>query len=303
MSKDEEQEVRGFARMLQALARWRPLIIPALIVGFVAGAAALWARFGQGIVSSNPSQYEVSLQRIHVTEAPSWIKADVRGEVFHDAGWHEQQPSILEEDLTLRVAQAFEQHTWVANVTRVTKQSPATVSVELEYRRPVAMVEVDYQGQGGLLPVDAAGVLLPPEDFSAEDALTYPRITVDYSGPSGSVGTPWGDQRVAGAALIASVLLEQWSELGLYRVVCQPMEQPVTVVPPTYELHTRGDTRVIWGHVPGSEPAGEATAEQKLVRLERYIQQHGPLHAPDAEAEIDVRDAQQLSARPLNGLH
>lgn len=300
MTKEEKLERRGLARLLQTLARWRMAIIPVLLVGFVVGAVVLWKQFGAGIVASNPDRYHLSLERIHVTPPPAWVKADVRGEVFRNAGWREQSPSILEDDLSVRVAQAFEQHTWVAKVTRVTKQSQATINVELEYRRPVAMVEVDYQGQGGLLPVDAEGVLLPPEDFTAEEAITYPRITVDYSGPSGSVGTPWGDARVAGGAAIAAVLVEHWREFGLYRVVWQAAQRPATVAPPTYELHTRGRSRVLWGHAPGEEPPGEATAEQKLVRLQRYVQQHGSLQEPESETEIDLRDAEQISARPLN---
>ncbi|GAF91202.1 unnamed protein product, partial [marine sediment metagenome] len=36
------------------------------------------------------------------------------------------------------------------------------------------------------------------------------------------------------------------------------------------------------------------------VRLQRYVQQNGALDAQDGESEVDVRDAQQLSARPLN---
>jgi len=296
-SQRDEQDVRGLARLLQSLARWRPLIIPAMIVGFVAGAIALWWRYGDEVVSSHPQRYRVELENVLVTDPPAWVKADVRSEVFHDAGWHEQPLSILENDLTVRVAQAFEQHTWVAKVSRVRKQSPATVKVELQYRRPVAMVEVDYQGRGGLLPVDAEGVLLPPEDFTPEEAVDFPRITVDYSGPSGSIGTSWGDDRVAGAAKIAAVLIEPWQDWGLYRIVAQRTGEPSSRSPPSYELHTRDRTRVLWGSAPGDEAMGEATAEQKVVRLARYVEEHGPLDGKDSPAEIDVRSAQELSVR------
>ena len=251
------------------------------------------------VVASHPDRYEVQLERVMVNESPNWIARDIRSEVFHDAGWHEQPLSISEDDLTVRVAQAFEQHTWVAKVTRVTKQPPATVSVELKYRCPVAMVEVDSPGQGGLLPVDAEGVLLPPEDFDAEHALTYPRITVDYSGPSGSVGTPWGDERVESAAKIAAALVDRWASLGLYRVVALPSNQPASVSPPTYELHTRGSSRVLWGHAPGAEQVGEATAEQKAARLLHHVQQNGSFDKRDSEVEVDLRAAQDLTARVL----
>ena len=299
MSKEETRETRGLARALQSIARLRRLLIPALILGFVAGAIILWRQFGDGVISSQSDKYIVSSDRMQTTQRPAWVKSDVAAEVFQDAGWDSQPLSILEEDLTVRVAQAFEQHTWVAKVTRVTKQSPATVVVDLEYRRPAAMFEVDYQGEGGLLPVDAHGILLPPEDFSVEEAMAFPRITVDYSGPSGSVGTPWGDDRVQGAASIAASFTDHWKALGLYRVVAMPSDKPASVSPTLYELHTRENARVIWGRAPGAEVAGEATAQQKIARLMRYVQQHGPLDDTEAVVEVDLRDAEKISARPV----
>ena len=300
MPKDESPEVRGLARILQSLAPWRPLIIPAMIVAFIAGAVALWWKYGDALVQSRPQQYHVALERIHLNAPPDWIKTDVRSDVFHDADWLEHPLSILEDDLTVRVAQAFEQHTWVAKVTKVTKSSPATLNLELQYRRPVAMVEVDYQGQGGLLPVDGNGILLPPEDFTAEEAITYPRITVDYVGPGGSIGTPWGDAHVKDGARIVAVLIDDWNRLGLYRVVAIAGDQPTSLAPTSYELHTRDQARVLWGHAPGKEVPQESLAEQKLGRLLRYAQQHGGFEGGDGEMVLNLVDEIELSARPQN---
>ena len=69
--------------------------------------------------------------------------------------------SILDDELVQKIQTAFSLHPWVANVTHVTKRHPAHVDVELEYRKPVAMVEVHENGSDGLYPVDTDGVLLP----------------------------------------------------------------------------------------------------------------------------------------------
>lgn len=300
MSKDETTDVRGLARILQSLAPWRPLIIPAMIAVFIVGTVALWWKYGDSFVQSRPQQYHISLERTHLNDAPSWIKADVRSDVFHDAGWQEHPLSILEKDLTVRVAQAFEQHTWVAKVTKVTKSSPATLNVELKYRRPVAMVEVDYQGQGGLLPVDGHGILLPPEDFTAEEAITYPRITVDYVGPGGSIGTPWGDARVEEGARIAALLVDDWARLGLYRIVAVANEQPTSIAPTSFELHTREEARVLWGHAPGKEVSQEPLAEQKVEHLIRHAQQHGGFESEDGGIALNLVGDIEISSRPQN---
>jgi hypothetical protein len=278
------------------LAALRPVAMLVIVVGFVVGGYALWRKFSGEIVANHGPQYLLEASGIELSPAPPWIKADVRAEVYFDSGWDKQKPSILEPDLTIRVAQAFEQHTWVAKVTRVTKHHPARVVVELKYRRPAAMVEVDYHGQSGLLPVDTEGVLLPPDDFVPEDAKNYPRIAVDYTGPSGSVGTPWGDARVEAAARIAARLTDVWRECGLYRIVVEAATQPASVLAPSFSLTTRNKSRIVWGHAPGQEAAGEATFEQKLARLKNHTQQPGFDKA--TPSVLDVRDAQRVSLRP-----
>jgi hypothetical protein len=277
---------------------WRPLTMAAIMVAFIAGAVMLWRNFGDAITQRGGSQYLLEVKGIELSPAPPWLKADVRAEVYADSGWDKEPPSILQPDLTIRVAQAFEQHTWVAKVTRVTKHHPARVAIELTYRRPAAMVEVDYQGQSGLLPVDTEGVLLPPDDFNVEEAGKYPRIAVDYTGPSGSVGTPWGDPRVEGAARIAGQLADVWRECKLHRIVVETTPQATSAAVPMFALVTRGKSRVLWGHAPGHEVAQEASAQQKLSRLRQHIQQHGALDSGATPITLDVRDAERVSSRP-----
>jgi hypothetical protein len=299
-SKDDkgQPKPRWQVQLAATLAQYRvPLMIGTIVV-FIGGAIGLWRRYGAEIESQRAEKFLVALDGFEVPTQPAWIPADIRAEVFQDAGWQQQPPSILETDLTVRVAQAFEQHTWVAKVTRVTKHHPARVVVDLQYRRPVAMVEVDYQGQSGLLPVDNLGVLLPPEDFKAEDAVTFPRITVDYNGPEGSVGTPWGDARVAGGAAIAGLLINEWKNLGLYRIIALASSVGSATDSPQYELHTRSGSRVLWGHAPEAETAGEPKALHKCRQLAAYVQQNGSLATIEKPVVIDVRHEQEVSVRP-----
>ena len=300
-AKDEKSsaaKARWHTQLAGRLAQYRLPLMIGTIVLFIGGVIGLWRKFGGEIESQRADKYLVTLAGLEVTPQPAWIPTDIRGEVYQDAGWEQKRPSILETDLTVRIAQAFEQHTWVAKMSRVTKHHPARVVVDLQYRRPVAMVEVDYQGQSGLLPIDSLGVLLPPEDFQAEAAVKFPRITVDYSGPEGSVGTPWGDARVAGGAAIAGLLVDNWEALGLYRIVALAGTAGASTDAPQYELHTRSGSRVLWGHAPEAETTGEAKALLKCQQLAAYVQQNGSLAAQEEPVVVDIRQQHEVSVRP-----
>jgi hypothetical protein len=195
--------------------------------------------------------------------------------------------SALETELTPRIAHAFEMHPWVAEVTRVSKQAPANVIVDLAYRQPVAWVEVPegmfgQQGQAAL-PIDSKSVLLPQADFTPDDLGLFIRIDIENLSMCGPTGTVWGDPRVAGAAAIASVLGEQWRELGLYEIkALVDYSQTNAPARTRYELCTPKSKRLNWGSAPGQEPPGEPPAASKLRLLREYVARHGPLDGGEA---------------------
>jgi hypothetical protein len=191
--------------------------------------------------------------------------------------------SALETDLTPRIAHAFEMHPWVAAVTRVSKRAPANIIVDLEYRQPIAWVEVPagmYAGQTvqGALPIDGESVLLPNADFQADDLMRLIHINIEGLSISGPTGTPWGDPRVAGAAAIAAALGEHWRELGLYQIKAfADFSLANTPARTRYELYAVDGRRLIWGSAPGQEPPGEPAAAAKVRLLREYVQRRGPL--------------------------
>jgi hypothetical protein len=102
------------------------------------------------------------------------------------------------------------------------------------------------------------------------------------------VGTPWGDNRVAAAALIAHALDAHWQKFELYSIVLALPPSGELPGAPTFDLLTRDGSRVIWGHAPGQEQSGEATAAEKLAALEKYVAEHGPLTGE--QRVLNVRD-------------
>lgn len=238
-----------------------------------------------------PAEQFLAELQIVTTPQPPWIRSDVRAEVYRDGGLN--QVSLLDPRATVAIANAFSVHSWVRDVQRVSK-SAEQVRVELQYRRPVAMVEVrDSQNQAGLLPVDIDSVVLPTGDFLSlpEDELRcYLRIVAGYTLPAGPIGTKWGDEKIQAGARIAVELDSVWRSLGLYRLT--------TTTPsgsePEFELSTAGKRRLIWGRQPGREAIGEAKAADKLKRL-KELASSGPLDQIPDYQEIDLRGGHRVA--------
>jgi hypothetical protein len=269
-----------------------PLVWAALLVALLCGAWYLvWLRVGQRVLSSD--EYLVGPEQVEITPLPEWIHTDIRSEVFRNASL-DGPLSVLDEQLTQRIANAFSLSPWVAEVVRVTKHYPARVRVQLVYRRPVCMVAVP----GGLLPVDPQGVLLPygNDDFSAVEKSRYPRL-VGIDTAVGTVGECWGDVRVIGGAEIAAALAEAWDELNLQQIVPSAPLATGAAEEPTYTLVTHRGTRILWGRAPGTKTPGELPVADKLARLRKYTQQHGSLEGAGGPQELDVYGL-RLSSRP-----
>jgi len=276
------------ARFLPLLQRpyRRVFVLLLLVAGLSGGAYYGWQRVGPQITQG--PEYLLEPEQIEITPPPPWIRSDVRGETIRDGGL--SGLSILDRELTVKIARAFSLHTWVEDVRRVRKEHPARVVVDLVYRQPVAMVEVTMNDRPGLLPVDVNGVLLPPGDFSAEQARDYLRVSLADATPAGPVGTPWGDPRVGGAARIAAVLQEHWKRLGLYRVAVEQAASPRTTPNDMmYILTTRRGAQVVWGTAPQTDSVADVKAAlAKVERLVAYVEQHGPLDGLNSEAQIDL---------------
>jgi hypothetical protein len=253
--------------------------VVAVICLIIAFSIKLWQRV-EPHVATRP-EYLLSAEKIEVTSVPEWIHTNIQTEVIRDSGLKEPL-SILDDKLSSRLTQAFSLHPWISRVAAVRTSYPPRIQVDLEYRRPVAMVEV----LGGLLPIDVDGVLLPTEDFSPQDAQNYPRIAGIVSGPLGPLGTRWGDPTVEAAAKLGPVLQPVWKEFGLHHVQLQPRLGPSAKF--VLELVAIGGNTFIWGSPPGSEMADEPSPADKLAQLTRLKSARGSL-ADIPAADRDLR--------------
>ena len=245
---------------------------------------------------SQRPEYQLPADQIEVTQPPHWVPRKLVEQVIEDGGLSETL-NLLDEGLVQEVAEAFQLNPWVEEVIEVRKSYPAKLVVQLNYRRPVAMVEI----RKGRLPIDSHGVLLPANDFVAAEADAYPLIKGIATTPQGPAGTKWGDPVVEDAAAIAGILSSVWNSLGLQAINCPASSsREAKTDEGVFELEARGGTRILWGHAPGSKNPGELSIEQKVGRLQDYVKRFGGFDQPHGPYKIDIRHRNDISRVPLS---
>ena len=283
--------------VVSSLIQW--FFQPAMLfrASLVAGVCALWPYVAQKLPSlEGRPEYQISFTEIQVNPLPKHpVPQNLVEQVAEQSGVP-SKVSLLSESLTSDIAAAFRRHPWVAKVVRVQKSFPAAVTVELEYRQPVLMAQV----QGGRIPVDIHGVLLPTADFSASDSNRFPLIQYTGTKPKIRPGTIWNEPNILAAARLANLLGEKWKPLKLEAIVVPQLAEPST--DPTeilLELTGIGGSRIMWGRAPGSDHPGELEPTQKIRRLEKYLADYGDYGQPHGPYEIDIRHWQEITRRPL----
>ncbi len=298
-SPNPHGQTTGLFRMPGGLLR--TVFTLALIALLGWGGAKAWKRWGVAAMQS--PQYKLTAEQIQTSPLPPWIRTNVVEEILRDGSL--EQHSILDPQLTIKVADAFRLHPWVRSVVRVRKRSPGHVIVDLEFRQPVALVEVVTANARGVLPVDADGVLLPRADFVNdqgelhEDALSLPVIAAGDSIPQGPVGSSWGDARVRGAARVAAAFGKNWKATGLFKIEpdlssCGPSNHAEC----EFTLLAKNGSRVIWGKAPGDSPSEQLAAEEKAGRLLQHAAQSHAFEASASPTEVDLRSPGDLRIVP-----
>ena len=280
--------LRRSTRWLCGTGRTCTLIM--LMTGLLAGGWwAVWCYGGVGRHVLSGEGYVLSADDIEVVPNVPRIDAHVREDAFRNA-CVDGPPSILDEDLTERIRNAFSMEPWVAKVVRVTKHHPPCVRVEVVYRRPVCVVEVGDD----LHLVDVHGVQLPAMDYSPTEIGRFPRLRGIDTRPLGIVGEYWGDPRIVGGAEIAEALEKEWDHLQLSHITPAPNPAGSAIDEHNYVLFTLRGSRVHWGRPPGSDAPGELSTAEKIARLKRYVAKYGTLDgARGAPQELDMYQLQR----------
>ena len=248
----------------------------------------------------NDRQYRLATSQIKITPPPHWVPHDLAEQAVRRAGLPDEL-SLLDPEVTRRVAAAFELNPWVKGQVRVSTSVPARMHVDLVYREPVAMVRVTQRGKIGLFPIDADGTLLPSADFAPAEIAKYPVIENVSVPPGSAAGTVWKDAGVLGAARLAVELKPFWEQFGFQSILTPTnSDRKLAWDDLSLQLSTRGGSRVIWGRPPGAKHPGELPADKKIERIKFYLRHHGPFdsstHGP---FEYDITRWTDISRKPI----
>jgi len=277
----------------QRLVRWMFRPARLVLAATLALSWLLWPQVERQLPQlQNQEEYRVGVEHVIITAPPHWVPPDLVEQVFARAGFDESL-SLLDPELSEKIALAFYTHPWIEGLKQVRKSYPARIHVEVVYREPVAMVEVVG---GSYYPIDRHGYLLPNTDFSTADIGRYPIIKDVTSVPIGNLGESWGDPAVIGAAQLAAVLTRNneagqswWTALGL-KTIHAPRRLAVDdeVDDLQFRIGTGGGSQILWGRAPATRHPGELTVAKKLKRMAEYHHINGFDDALEAFV-LDIR--------------
>ena len=244
-------------------------VTPLLILGYFA-----WRNWGAEHL--DVALYAVKIENLVTTPQPTWIRnTQVREEVFKNSGLG--QLSVLDPQASATIAHAFESHSWIQRASRVQKLPGGKVTVDIVYRRPIAMVYYDGHANPsssnvkvGFFPVDEEGVVLPLADFDESQVRNYFVVIADGATPPSEVGMTYSDTRIKQTLLLCRLLDSARAELRLAGITVFRDDRMGGPSPWVMHINTSDNRLINWGHAPGSEAPGEPTAQEKFTNLVKW---------------------------------
>ena len=287
VSKDKWAALRAAASWLAAKVRTGLLAVGlrgALLL--LVAAACLW---GIGLATRHVgSMRRFRIDGAHLrAEAPPWCADDLAR-----IRLPEESYSIFDPRLTHDAAEAYRASPWVLDVRRIEKRLPDQLVVELDLRRPVAVV----QTPDGTRTVDAQAVVLPLNlCLWEQDQPPLPRIAGVASEPP-EPGSHWADARLdAALAVRAAVaddpaLLDRLHTIDVRNVAGERSRHESEIV-----LFTHDSVRVAWGRAPNAKnSATEIPVPEKLATLRRRLDDS---HARSTTIDLRFRVARTFARR------
>jgi hypothetical protein len=234
--------------------------------------------------------YQLPFDQIEITPPPEWIRGGRQAflkSVQERAGISKPLPLLdLEKE---QVKAIFLGSPWVASV-RVSRP-PLGLSVELQYREPVAWVQVEGEKGTETHLIDWKSTILPRNDVDPEWLKRRgPLVVIRGNGllspldsqpgkiwkpKAGIADIAGGNLRIPSAAKLAGFLVEKMRTAGKSLT---PALQIRRIDPTDSEgrglfLRNGEDTWIVWGGAPGEESPEQPVADEKWAMLRLWSEQ------------------------------
>lgn len=269
------------------LVRWA---LGALVLGAMVGGGLMLADYTCDYVH-HMDRFEARLADMKHDPPPYWIRDRFLDEVKTLGGLPDRF-CVLDGHTVRRLVEALRLHPWVRHVQWVRARHPNRLEAKVEYRWPVALVQV----RGGGTLVDRHGVVLRAErDFPLAERAKCFWITGVTMPPPSTPGRTWDDPGVQAACELAQVLRACKDRLALTVIDVANHQGRRDLRDSEIVLWTSNRTRVNWGRAPNTDKPGEVPVQEKLARLVQYAQKYGSL---DGRYDLDVSHWDSIGLLP-----
>lgn len=196
---------------------------------------------------------------------PDWISDEGKHDINNLLLLDDKQ-TILDKNLTVNIAKAYENNPVFKRVVSVTKKFPNKIKVSLSLRKPIAIVKC----KGKRFLIDSDNVKLPSKYYNwpnKSDSFVY--IAVDKLVDIPLSGKSWQDERIIAGVDLAGFLEKNKAieilnikEIDVSRVGKNYGDRKSEVI-----LWTKNNTKIKWGCSSLNEKLDELTDSEKLKNL------------------------------------
>lgn len=280
---------RPFARLMAAHPAGRRLSLRRLATWLGPGAGAVLVLVVLGIQSfraafdwlARQPAYQVPFAALTLDPAPpGWIRSGGRG-LLDVVRRRSNRPEILSSlavDLGQLAADFQRESPWVRAVREVVVPDRNHVVVRLEYREPVARLEL---GAGRRVAVDRDGVVLPGDDLDLQAAGPLIRL-VGFVPPGATVVPLAGRSLIvepAGSGPVADwrAPFQAAARLAAF-LRARPEGAPAILAIHNHSGHlfleAEGGAMILWSPLPGAERPGAPTDAERWALLRLWLKDH-----------------------------
>ena len=284
MTTHDTQQDQPSSRILAAtLPIWLAVLTVLVTIGLTYSG---WQQVRNRVVLTD--EYRFSYTSVQVTQSPPWVPKSIVNDVISEFNiGRTQRNAMIDHELLKELAAAFQAYPWVESVDSVQASYPATITLDLTYRRPVCMVLLPNDAGG--YAVDRHGVHLPSDYFKSRNVNVsqYIKVIGVEFMPTGNIGEKWGDIVVEKAAALAAHLAPDNSILRIASIEAEQVGPNRRAMRQIFHLTTSQGTKIVWGEMPLAE--NDLRKEQLLELVREYSTlDKAPL---DENGTIDLRPA------------
>ena len=225
--------------------------------------------------------HQINLAPLEVIHKPDWCSEPYFSEAIHASMQMTGKVSLFDKGVVNQLLNKYQKNGWVSKVKSIEKQFPNKIKMQLELRRPVAVVEMKkWSNRSSYYLVDQDNVRLPGEYYTIPSIpITLPVIVGVRSSPP-LAGEKWLDKGLSDALDVAGVLkkYQVYPKLDVAGIDISNIDGKVNKKSSEIVIVTKKNVQIEWGRPIKTNKLFEISAEEKIKNLYRVLEISPQLH-------------------------